>query len=408
MNIILDLFGIHIVFFSTILILCLSWLFWPRKNIGTRKILLRTIGLISVFGIILAFRAYWPYSYEKNYLNTPVSKEIMSTPLKALADSIDFNIGVAIASNSEFKELIAKEFNSVVAENDFKPKKLLIDPVHWKFDFSAADRLMEFSKSNGMRMRGHTLIWGKFPGRTYPQLWKKQIAESADKEETMKSIMTQYIHTVMGHFKGQISTWDVVNEPMAGEGLYPSPFTEAMGEYYIDWAFKHAHEIDPDCSLFLNEQIYDYDGPAGKAFLALLKRLKKRNVPIHGIGLQTHHIKGIHDLDGLKRFIRAIGELGLKVEITELDIRLLLMGNEDDPYEAQGVQFGEVVNICLRDQACEGVTFWGLTDKVNWMDHIPPFSWKSPNAPHILDEDMRKKPAYIHIWEALKKAQPNF
>ena len=121
-----------------------------------------------------------------------------------------------------------------------------------------------------------------------------------------------------------------------------------MGEAYIDLAFNLAHQVDQDCSLFLNEQIHDYDGLSGKAFLKLLERLVKRNVPIHVVGLQSHHINKMHDLDGLKRYIRAIGKLGLKVEITELDIRLLLLDDADDPYEAQGTQFGEIVKYALR------------------------------------------------------------
>ena len=94
----------------------------------------------------------------------------------------------------------------------------------------------------------------------------------------------------------------------------------------------------------------------------------------------------------------------MKVEITELDVRLLLFGNEKDSYVAQGKQYKEIVEICLAEKACKGITFWGLTDKNNWMDAVPPFQWKSPNAPNIFDEEMNKKPGYIGVWEALKAA----
>jgi len=134
-----------------------------------------------------------------------------------------------------------------------------------------------------------------------------------------------------------------------------------------------------------------------------LKRLIDRGVPIHGVGLQSHHINRIHDTDALRRYIRSIGQLGLKVEITELDVRLRLFGMEKDPYQAQGDQFKNIVEACLDDPACGGVTMWGLTDGKNWMDSVPPFKWKSPNAPNIFDEDMNRKPAYVGIGEALKK-----
>lgn len=405
MKIIWQLFGIHISLTLIILLLFLAWLFWPRKYPLIRKGLLMSSGLVLLGSVLLALYTYWPTEYEKQYLSKTLSPELTAIPLKQLADSIDFHIGVAVSPDPTFHKDILQEFNSVVAENHFKPGKLLVDAANWTFDFSKADKLMTFAEENDLRMRGHTLIWGKFPGMTFPKQWIEVINTASDPKKTMEGLIKRYIETAMGHYKGRISSWDVVNEPMAGEALYPSIFTQSMGEEYIDFAFKIAQEVDPDCSLFLNEQIIDYDGPSGKAFLALLARLLERGVPIHGVGLQSHHINRIHDTEALKKYIRTIGEMGLKVEITELDMRLLLFGDEQDPYQAQGDQFKKIVEVCLDDPACTGVTLWGLTDGANWMDGVPPFKWKSPNSPNILDEDMRKKPAYVGIWEALKGAQ---
>lgn len=400
-----QLFGTHIIFVSTVLTTLIAWLFWPRQKKRTRSFLIRTSGLVALTGLLLALFTYWPRTYEKQYLETAISSEIIITPLKALADSIGFYIGVATSSESEYKSLIAQEFNSVVGENDFKPGQLLTNAEEWAFDFSKADKLSAFAASHNMRLRGHTLIWGKFAGMTYPKYWNKQIKEAVDPKKEMTAIMTRYINTVMRRYKGKVSSWDVVNEPMDGINLFPSPFTEALGEEYIDLAFNLARVADPDCELFLNEQINDYYGRDGQAFLALLRRLLRRNVPIDGVGLQTHNVKGLHNLEALTRYLRDIGDMGLKVEITELDVRLLLLKDTKDPYAAQGLQYGGVTQICLEDPACVGVTLWGLTDGSNWMDSVPPFKWKSPNAPNIYDEDMRMKPAYVEIWKALERGE---
>ena len=109
----------------------------------------------------------------------------------------------------------------------------------------------------------------------------------------------------------------------------------------------------------------------------------------------------------LKRYMRAIGEMGYKTEITELDIRLLLFKNAKDPYQAQGDQYYEITKVCLEEPSCQGLTIWGITDRENWMDQIPPFSWKSPNAPYILDENLNKKPAYWGIHQALVEQYQN-
>lgn len=407
MHILLDLFGVHIAFASAIFLFFLLWLFWPRRFKSLRRGFLYSSGIVFFVGVLLALNTYWPREYKKFYLNTPVSQEVESMPLKAFADSMGFHIGMALNSELSHRDLVAREFNSVVAENDFKPGELLVDAANWKFDFSKADKLVDFAEANGMRMRGHTLVWGKFPGMTYPAIWGEQIASSNDKEKTLEDLMRKYIDTVMGRFKGRIATWDVVNEPMRGTELYPSPFTSAMGEEYIDLAFRLAQKTDPSCSLFLNEQIPDFDSPGAAAFLGLLKRLQNRGVPIDGVGLQCHNINRLADLNSLRRYIRAIGELGLKVEVTELDVRLLLFGHEDDPYAAQGIYFGEIARVCVEEPACEGLTFWGLTDKNNWMDSVPPFNWKSPNAPNLFDEEMNRKPAYSGVWSALSEASSN-
>lgn len=121
-----------------------------------------------------------------------------------------------------------------------------------------------------MRLRGHTLVWGKFPGRTYSVHWRDVINSADNKALAAKTIIKGHIETVVGRYKGMIATWDVVNEPIAGDGLYNSIFTQVLGEAYIDYSFRIAHEVDPDCDLFLNEAMGDYQGPMGQEFLKML------------------------------------------------------------------------------------------------------------------------------------------
>jgi endo-1,4-beta-xylanase len=402
MNIVWQLFGTQIVFLSIVILLMFLWIICPRRYKNSRRRILQLNGIIILLGLICALYTYWPKTYEKQYLSSVLSKEIEVTPLRALADSLDFYIGMATSSESPYLDKIATEFNSIVAENEFKPNELIVDPINWEFDFSKADRLINYAQSKNIRVRGHTLIWGKFPGRTYPADWKVMVNEADIHSLAMKEIMERYINVVMGHFKGKVSSWDVVNEPMGGALLYPNVFSKSLGEKYIDFAFHTAYKVDPDCKLYLNEAIVDYNGPSGKAFLSLLQRLIDRGVPIHGVGLQTHNLFKLHNTEDLKQYIDRIEMMGLEVEITELDIRLLLFKKEDDPYDAQGRQYRKIVEICTLSPACKGVTLWGMSDKNNWMDAVPPFSWKSPNAPNIYDEEMNRKPAYFGIWQTLK------
>ncbi len=408
MKMIWDLFGVHITFLISILIILIVWLVWPKRQKRIKKTFLLVLGVVLLTALFTGLTAYWPYQFEKTYLsNNQERGELEEFGLARLADSVDFYVGIGVLPDSLYQYWVPEEFNSVTAETHFKPSKLLNNPEVWEFDFTTADGILEHATAHNLRMRGHTLIWGKFPGKTYPIAWNKMVDKADDPSEAMKAIITRYITDVITHFKGEIETWDVVNEPMGGEVLYENVFTRTLGESYIDLAFHTAHSVDPSCELFLNEAIRDYDGPQGTAFLELLRRLKERGVPVHGVGLQTHHINNIHDVDALKRYIRAIGEMGYKTEITELDIRLLLFKKSKDPYQAQGDQYYKITRVCLEEPSCQGLTIWGITDRNNWMDNIPPFSWKSPNAPYILDENLNKKPAYWGIHKALVEQYQN-
>jgi endo-1,4-beta-xylanase len=408
MQMIWELFGVHITFFFSILILLIVWLAWPKRQRQIKRRLLISLGLVFIATLITGVVVYWPRQFDKTYLSESSEPHQMEAySLSRLADSLDFYIGMAVNPDSLYRHWVPGEFNSVTAENAFKPGKLLKNAEEWEFDYSLADELLSQAEANGLRMRGHTLIWGKFPGRTYPVAWNNMIDQADDPAEAMKQIITRYVTEVMTHFKGGVKTWDVVNEPMGGEVLYENIFTRTLGEAYIDLAFHTAHAIDPSCELILNEAIGDYEGPQGQAFLGLLKRLKERGVPVHGVGLQSHHINNIHDVEALKRYMRTIGEMGYRIEITELDMRLLLFKEAKDPYQAQGDQFYEITKVCMEEPSCQGLTFWGITDRSNWMDQVPPFKWKSPNAPYILDEDLNKKPAYWGIHQALVEQYQN-
>jgi endo-1,4-beta-xylanase len=82
--------------------------------------------------------------------------------LRFYADSIDFNIGVAMgtqfeSNNTVHNNLVKREFNTIVAENCMKASN--VHPVKGQPTFTTADRLMQFAEDNDMRVRGHTLIW---------------------------------------------------------------------------------------------------------------------------------------------------------------------------------------------------------------------------------------------------------
>ena len=72
-----------------------------------------------------------------------------------------FMIGVAVnqrnVTNAEQSALVKQEFNSMTAENDMKPEPT--EPNEGQFNWEAADRIANFARQNGIKLRGHCLVW---------------------------------------------------------------------------------------------------------------------------------------------------------------------------------------------------------------------------------------------------------
>lgn len=356
--------------------------------------------LILAIGYIVYFT---PVEYPRNYLQDPAPEP---GSLAKIAREKGFYIGAAVnkAENPEYRKLVPLEFNSVTPENYTKWRQLLVNDEIGKYDFSKADAIIDYAVENGVRVRGHTLIWGKFSGRTYPRALDDRISEASDPPAELRSIMQEHIQTVMTHFKDRITVWDVVNEPLSMEGVYldKNLFLNTLGRSYIAESFRMARAADPSAQLFINEQFGNYTGELVELFFDLLEWLIEENVPIDGVGIQAHNIFKTHKLDEFRQFVQRVANLGLLVEVTEFDARIRLFGEEPDPYQAQGDYMAEYARICIENPACIGFTVWGLSDASTWFDWVPPFNKMVPNDPLLFDMNLRPKPAYAQIREALR------
>jgi endo-1,4-beta-xylanase len=132
----------------------------------------------------------------------------------------------------------------------------------------------------------------------------------------------------------------------------------------------------------------------------LVRKLKEEGVPLHGIGIQSHIAVDTAIAD-LSNYIRKFTDMGLEVEITELDIRLRLFDGTDDPYEAQGRYYARLIETCMANPMCKGVTFWGFSDDKCWMDSYP---FPKPNEPYLFDAGLNPKPAFYEIYKTMKSA----
>lgn len=358
----------------------------------------RKMGLITLVGLVLLLTltaVYFlsPRTYDRPYLAQQAQWEGIS--IREAATEAGIYIGAAVHSDNLYRSELLNSFNSLTPEVDLKLGHLFENEQVGTYDFSTADSIVEYALSNGIRVRGHTLVWGKLSAMfKAPDLdaYLEDFPE-AERSSILKNLVDTHIKTVLSHYKGKIPQWDVVNEPLEimGDGeLEENVYLKYLGASYIADAFQLAHETDPDLQLVLNEILFNYQDERAEGFYQLVKQLQADGVPIHGVGLQSHILYTIPSIEALRVYIKRFTDLGLEVELTEVDARLRLFGDAEDPYHAQAEFYGELVQTCLDNPGCTGITFWGISDQSCWMDGQMIFP--APNEPFFYDAEYRMKP----------------
>jgi endo-1,4-beta-xylanase len=295
-----------------------------------------------------------------------------------------------IASDPNYGPVLAAQFNSLTAENAMKWGSL--HPAPGVYDFSNADALVAFAEAHDMAVRGHTLVWAQQLVDSTPDYVKAMTDPNV-----LRAELADHIQTVAGHFKGQVDSWDVVNEPLEllGGELYQNIFYQLLGPGYIAEAFHLAHAADPNALLFLNE-IVSTPGVKLDGLVALVTDLLAQGVPIHGVGIQGHFFSNPNP-QALQTVIQTFADMGLVVEPTEVDIVLVGDGTYEEKLDAQGQSYFEVLAACMAVPACPRVTLWGFTDRYTWIDSFfgPGFD------PLPFDEDYARKPAFYGVRNGL-------
>jgi endo-1,4-beta-xylanase len=317
-------------------------------------------------------------------------------PLRDLADERGIGIGAAVGGSLVLPEsqadpyaaTLAREFNVMTAENDMKHGPLR--PSRDEFRFDRADALVAFAERNGMRVRGHTLVW-------HGQL-AQWLTNGTWTPEEAREQLRDHITTVVTHFRGRVAAWDVLNEAIEGDGSRRTTFwSENVGPDYIETAFRLAHEADPDAELFYNDYGMEGINAKSNAAFEMLEDFVERGVPVHGVGFQSHFTAGQLPSRGelLQNFAR-FADLGLRIHITELDIRMRTPASAQD-LQTQANDYARVVDVCLETPACDMIVLWGFTDAASWI----PGTFQGWGQALIFDEDYDPKPAYWAVHEGL-------
>lgn len=315
---------------------------------------------------------------------------------------------------TEFTDIITQNFNTITLENLMKPDYILNKDA----SIAAGDivvnfnpntiALLDWSKNNGMSVRGHALVWhSQTPDWIFYEGFDK--TKGFVDRDTMLARMESYIKQVFElidslGYSDMFYAYDVVNEALNDNGTYRDSFwKKTIGDDYVWQAFHFADQYAPEhIKLYYNDYNEQFKTPH---FIKLAQSLvdESGRSLIDGIGCQGH-LYTKDSIDDYMKMLRAYKELGLEVMITELDVSLgtwqnILPATEEN-FVAQGQYYYELVNRIINENAAgttnvSGITFWGFTDIL---------SWRRDRNPVLFDKDLNPKYAYYGAKQDQEKA----
>jgi endo-1,4-beta-xylanase len=367
---------------------------------------LNNINVILILSII-----FCGFSYGNN-LNS-------SDSLKKYFSSF-FNIGAAINEDiildldNDSKRIVKTNFNSITAENSLK--WMYIQPSPNYFNFTVADKYVDFGTKNKMHIVGHALVW-------HSQL--ADFMQNIESKAEMTKHFENHIYTLVSRYKGKINAWDVVNEAFNEDGsMRESVFYKLLGKNYIEKAFKLTHNADPNVDLIYNDyNLYKKEKRDG--VINMVKQMKSKGIKIDAVGVQAHWSLNQPSLYEIEQIILDISKLGVDVMFTELDISVLPSPWEQvgadvsqnfsrfegdpkmDPYTdklPKSVQnklakrYKDIFQLFIKhSDKISRVTFWGVMDKHSWLNDFPIKG--RTNYPLLFNRTYQEKEAYKALIE---------
>ena len=208
----------------------------------------------------------------------------------------------------------------------------------------------------------------------------------------------------------RIGSWDVVNEVVAHDPLNQGKWRtgvwyNVLGPKHVDIAFSTAARTDPTARLYINDYDLEDDSLRTKArqeaILKIVHRLQRKNIPVHGVGLQAHlYAERKIGRENLARFIDQLHRLGLDVAVTEMDIiDWKLPADKAIRDAAVAAKTREFLSALTASTTPRAISTWGLNDRYSWIGDVFPRDDQARARPLPFDRDWNAKPMFDAIRE---------
>jgi len=346
---------------------------------------------------------------------TPLTKG-----LNDLAETKGFRFGTAMGSDAlqdpAYLDLIRRECGILVAENEHKI--YVTQGVEGPMDYARGDAIVDFAEENDLAIRGHVLLWNR---DDFLPSWMPEHDFGSDPRRGMETYLSDYIRNLASHYKGRISSWDVVNETITPEtGLMrDTVFTRNYGSDVVDFAFREARKHLPDTQLVYNDYMIWEPGNEKHitGVLKLLEHFRKNDVPIDAFGVQSHLGTGDGSIypsgrypdpqhKEFRQFIDEIVAMDYDLIISEFDVNDTRLPADVATRDQLVADYGGAfLDMMLDYSQVKDVLAWGLSDKYSWLQTWWPREDGINKRPTLFDKNMEPKPLYYAVENSFKAAK---
>ena len=314
-------------------------------------------------------------------------------------------------NNTKMRQILKDNFNSITAENEAKPDRVLDQAACQKLaqndetavaiTTSPFEKIYDWAEAHHIPVRHHTFVWHQQTPNWFFKKGYKDNGENVSRSVMLGRLENYYrvmIETLDDRWPGLVYALDVVNEAIEEVGkIRQGNWLNTVGDDYIYQAFKAASKYKMDYQdLYYNDYAFEQTQWGGVdrcqwAVDEMLKQAMDEGL-IDGIGIQGHI--EFSDVDTVLEDARIIHRAGLKCQITELDINC----DGEKQFEQQKEAYYKVVKGVLEgnyDDSMDvnAIIVWGITDNT---------SWHSNRSPLMFDSNYAKKPAYYGFLKAIE------
>jgi len=356
-----------------------------------RKLIIAESLILLVVAVVAALK-----------LSAPKAPELSEPPLKDLAAMHGVALGNSVSfgnlTNKIYTNILTSQYNTFIidGEGNWAYFDGILRPSPTKFNYTNTDKLVDFAKDHEMPIRFQHLVWGE--AHWLPK-WLKNGNYS---QQQLLSLIHNHISNLVGHYKGQIRTYTVVNEAFTRsqhiDGLQDWWADHIGNTGYIDDSFIWAHQADLKATLLLNDFDNEIENSVSDSEYNYVKTALVRGVPIEGIGMQMHiDAASPPNKEDVIKNIRRFAKLGLPVYITEFDVNFnKVNGSAVFKNQLQAQIAYNMVRACIESKDC--LSFGQL----HVADYHMRFNSLHPYKPHsyLFTTKYQPKPAFYSFRQA--------